>query len=90
MSTAKEVQENLEFKTVKDGLVSYQIRNNANSDSWKTILVIFNAQNKIINYKLDQSWKVAVFKDSFDFEGKESVSENLKVPGVSMVVLFED
>ena len=89
MPTAKEVQENLEFKKVKNGLISYQLKNNANNDSWKNILVIFNSQNKTINYKLEQSWQVAVINDSFDFEGKESVSSSLNVPRISMMVLYQ-
>jgi pullulanase len=87
--TAKEVQENLEFKKVKNRLISYQLKNNANNDSWKNILVIFNSQNKTINYKLEQSWQVAVINDSFDFEGKESVSSSLNVPCISMMVLYQ-
>ena len=90
MPTAKEVQENLDFKKIGDGFVSYQLRNNANNDSWKNILVIFNRQNNEINFKLEQTWKIAVQKDSFDFEGKESVSESINVPAISMMVLFEE
>ncbi|QVY65272.1 type I pullulanase [Polaribacter sp. Q13] len=89
MPTAKEVQDNLRFKKIDDGLVSYQLRNNANFDSWSKILVIFNAQTHEINYELDQTWKIAVLKDSFDLEGKESVTDNVIVPPISMMVLFQ-
>ncbi|QOD60433.1 type I pullulanase [Polaribacter haliotis] len=89
MPTAKEVQENLEFKEIENGLVSYQLNNSANNDSWKTILVIFNAQKNVVNYKLEKSWKVAVLGDSFDFDGKESVFGSFNVPETSMVILFE-
>ncbi|WP_343330588.1 type I pullulanase [Polaribacter staleyi] len=89
MPTAKEVQDNLKFKKIDDGLVSYLLKNNANNDSWSKILVIFNGQNRDINYELNQSYKVAVIKDSFDFEGKESVSDTVTVPAISMMVLFQ-
>ncbi|TMM32192.1 type I pullulanase [Polaribacter aestuariivivens] len=89
MPTANEVQENLEFQKVENGLVSYQIKNNANNDSWKTILIIFNAKNKPFNYKLNTSWRIAVLGDSFDFEGKKTVSGSFNVPKTSMVVLFK-
>ncbi|WP_166386611.1 type I pullulanase [Polaribacter sp. 11A2H] len=89
MPTAKEVQDNLKFKKIDDGLVSYQLKNNANKDTWSKILVIFNRQNYDINYELDQSWKIAVLKDSFDFEGTENVTDNVIVPAISMMVLFQ-
>ncbi len=90
MTTAKEVQENLEFKKIDHSLVSYQLKNNANKDSWSKILVIFNSQNKIINYQLDQTYRVAVINDSFDFEGKQEVKGNVSVPAISMMILFEE
>ncbi|MFY9243467.1 MAG: type I pullulanase [Polaribacter sp.] len=88
--TSKEVQKNLEFLKFENGLVSYQIKNNANHDSWKNILVIFNANSKPVEYHLDKNWKIAVFKDSFDFEGKEIVSKTIKLPAISAVILFQE
>lgn len=89
MRTAKEVQDNLTFLKVEDGLVSYQLKNNANNDSWKTILVIYNAHNKLVNFKLDKPWNVAVLKDDFYFDIKKVVTNKLKVPSSSMAILFE-
>jgi pullulanase len=90
MPTAKEVQENLAFLTSENGLVSYQLKNNANNDSWKTILVIFNANKKPFNYQLNQSWRISVLEDSFDFEGKVIAKNSIKIPAISMVILFEE
>ena len=90
MTTAKEVQENLEFKKIDHGLVSYQLKNNANKDSWSKILVIFNRENTTISYQLDQTYKIAVLKDTFDFEGKQEVKDDVYVPAISMMVLFEE
>jgi pullulanase len=89
MPTIKEVQENLDFKKIGDGLVSYQLKNNANNDKWQNILVIFNSKNNEINYTLEHTWQIAVQKDNFDFEGKESVSNSVNVPAVSMMILFD-
>ena len=89
MPTAKMVQENLEFMKTEDGLISYQLKSNANNDSWKNIYVIFNAQKKTINYKLNKTWRIAVFKDSFYLDKEKSVSKNIKIPGISMLVLYQ-
>jgi pullulanase len=75
---------------VEEGLVSYQLKNNTNNDSWKNILVIYNAKRKPVNYKLDKTWNVTVINDTFDFKGKETVSKNIEVPAVSIVVLFQN
>jgi len=52
--------------------------------------VIYNAKKKPVNYKLDKTWNVAVINDTFDFKGKETVSKNIEVPAVSIVVLFQN
>ena len=89
LPTAKEVQENLEFIKTENSLISYQLKNNANKDSWKTIYVIFNAQKRPLNYKLDQSWNVAVLGDTFNFEREKSVSKSIKIPVKTMAILFK-
>jgi len=89
MPKAKDVQENLEFLNVEDGFVSYQLKNNANNDSWKTILVIYNAQKNNVHYSLKKSWNVAILGDNFDFEGQEKISEKVTIPARSMAILFQ-
>ena len=89
MPTAKEVQENLEFLKIEDGFVSYQLKNNANNDSWKTILVIYNAQKNSVNYTLKESWNIAVLGDDFNFEKEQKVSKMVNIPAKSMTILFQ-
>ena len=90
MTTAKEVRKNLEFKRVENGLISYQIKNNANGDAWKNIYVIYNAKTKPIQFKLEDNWNIAVFGERFVFKHSPKVINNsLEIPAVSMVVLFQ-
>ncbi|WP_081817010.1 type I pullulanase [Polaribacter sp. Hel_I_88] len=89
MTFAKEVQENLEFLKIEDGFVSYQLKNNANNDSWKTILVIYNAQKNSVNYTLKKSWSIAVLGDDFNFEKEQKVSKMVNIPAKSMAILFQ-
>lgn len=90
MKTAKEVQENLEFLHIEDGLVSYQLKNNANNDAWKTILVIFNANPKTIHYSLNKTYRIAVLGDDFLTKPNQQIARNLKIPAISMAILFEE
>lgn len=90
MTTAKEIQENLEFIKVANGFISYQLKNNANKDSWKTILVLYNAQNIPVEYLLNQPWNIVVLGDHFNFESKKTIFKKLIVPAISMAILFED
>lgn len=83
------VRQNLNFKTVEDGLVSYEIKNGANGDSWKTIEVIYNAGTNPVVYKLTDSYQIAVLGDSFDLEGAKSIMNAIEIPPISMAVLFK-
>jgi pullulanase len=90
MPTTEMIQEKLHFLPVNEsGVVAYTITGNANGDSWKDILVIYNANSK--EYKFDLpagSWKIAV-KDAWIVQqGIEDVSVQVAVPPISMMVLF--
>lgn len=87
--TATAVQENLKFVDVEDSFVSYQLENNANNDDWKTIYVFYNANTSSKKIDLKKMWNVAVFQDNFYFDISKSISNEISIPPISMVVLFE-
>ncbi|PQJ80745.1 type I pullulanase [Polaribacter porphyrae] len=89
MPTAKMVQENLEFLKSENRLVAYQLKNNTNNDSWKNIFVIYNSNTKPINYKLNTTWNIAVLHDDFSFDEEKSISNQIKIPAVSMAILYQ-
>lgn len=88
MKTADDVRKNLAFKTIENGLISYQISNHANGDSWKNIYIIYNAKPLTIDYTLTGMWKLAVVGDSFDTN--KSIEGVLKVPAMSMLIVFQE
>ncbi len=90
MTNANDVRINLEFKEETNGLIGYQIKNNANSDKWKNILVVYNANPKVAAYELNETWQVAVLGDSFSLEGTKSVKNKVTIPPISMMVLFQE
>jgi len=90
MTSANDVRENLEFKDVEDGIVSYQISNNANGDTWKNILVIYNAKNKPLKYQLDGKWQLAVSSDHFFLDKGKTINGVVEIPKISMLIAFQN
>jgi pullulanase len=88
MSSAAEVQANLEFKQVENGLVSYQISNNGNGDAWQNILVVYNARTEPVAINLEGPWKTALFNNMFG--GNEGIQGSINVPAISMTILYQD
>lgn len=89
MKNAADVVNNLNFQTVKDGIVTYIIKDNANNDDWKNILVIYNAKNKTIFHEIKGIWQEGVSGDNFDLEGKRTLKNKIKVPALSMYIAFQ-
>jgi len=88
MTKKEDVLKNLSFQKVEDGLISFQISNHANDDKWKNILVIYNARPEIVKYKLKEDWKLAVWGDEFNMN--TPTRGEIKVPAISMVVLYQE
>jgi pullulanase len=88
MHKADDVRANLSIINNKNGIVSYQLNNNANGDKWKNIQVIYNANPSKIKFELDGIWNVAVVGDNFDLN--KQVNQSIVVPAISMVVLYQE
>jgi pullulanase len=89
MTSADEVREKLSFKRVENGLISYQISDFANGDTWKNIFVVYNAKTKPFTYQLQGEWELAVLGDNFQFDGNKMIKGSVKVPATSMMVAFQ-
>jgi len=79
-----------EFKTIEDGLVSYEIKRHTNGDSWKDILVLYNTNTTPFNYTLDDEWQLAAIGDEFSFEDGKTITQSIMVPAISMLVATEN
>ncbi len=61
LGTAEEVRHHLRFLPTTEGVVAYTLRDHANGDPWKTIVVIFNANCEAVKVDLPgQDWVVVV------------------------------
>ena len=89
MTSSDEVRQKLSFKRVESGLISYQISDFANGDTWRNIYVIYNARTSPVTYELQGEWELVVLGDDFQFDKNKVVRGAVKVPALSMMVAFQ-
>jgi pullulanase len=91
MPTSEMIAKHLEFFHLKNtsNIVAYSIKNNANNDSWKDIVVIYNATDKDYEFQLpDKKWFAAIKGSWVVPHGIEEVSAKINVPYISAMILF--
>ena len=89
MPSGNMVREHLSFKEVQPGLVGFQISDNANGDSWKEVLVYYNANQKPQTIQLDGKWRIAALGGKVDEAGWTEKSGKLSIPAISMLIAFQ-
>ena len=89
MTNAKDVINNLHFEKITNGLISYTLNNNANGDSWKRILVVYNANPDSVVYNLEGSWNLVLEGDTFDFQGEKVINDTIEVSSISTLIAFQ-
>ncbi len=90
MHNAADVRKNLRFLRVENGFLSYQLENNANGDPWRNILVIYNAKDQVVDYKLNLEWKLAVRQDEYYRRNNPVLKDSVIVPERSMLIAFQE
>lgn len=94
MRTAEEIKSKLHFIKSPKNTIAFLISDNANSDPWKKITVIYNPTKSKVEVKLPQgNWKVVVDNKKAGIlpieKGDWTLSGNtLTVPPLSGMVLF--
>ena len=93
MATADLVEQHLSFlpQPVTEQLVAYQITGNANGDAWRNIVVVHNANNKIVKAEVPAgTWQVVIDDDQIDQEGLRTVKgKKVTVKPISTLVLVQ-
>jgi len=93
MPTTDMIQQRLEFLDTPDELsLMYRLKDHANGDSWKEILVIFNAHplNKTLSIP-EGPWQLVANGKTIDERGLKTVSSSvITVPGTSSYILFKN
>jgi pullulanase len=92
MTSTADILKNLEFiDTGIPNVVVFQLKNHANGDSWKNIIVIYNAskKNQIVEIPFGK-WTEVLNKSGFKKNGYRIFKHNkITVPAVSAMVLAE-
>ncbi|MCC6410273.1 MAG: type I pullulanase [Saprospiraceae bacterium] len=94
MTSAAMIRDHLEFLPAygsDDHAVSYLLKNNANGDSWKTILVIINGGPKGHYFKLPSGrWRIVLDENTIDENNLRYLSgEGTALPPISAMVLVK-
>ena len=92
MNSTKEIQNNLKFLDVTEkNVVAYTLNGKAVGDSWNTIAVIFNANNRAVEVTVpDNQWAVVVDQNTAGTKQLKTVSgSKVTVPANSTYVLVD-
>jgi pullulanase len=91
MTEKSAVDQAFEYMTkVPDNLVAYVIRNNANGDSWKNILVIYNGTAQGRDVAVAGDWIIVANDRRAGVEELQSVKDKVRVEPYSLVVAHTD
>jgi pullulanase len=81
------VDESLDFAPrVPDKLVAYVIRNNANGDSWRNILVVYNGSEQGREVKVVGNWSIVANRERAGVEEIQTASDQVHVEAFSLVI----
>jgi pullulanase len=91
MPTADMIRQHLEFFEPGDPMViGYQLKDHANGDTWKNIVVLINGNTQTRTVKIPKgNWTIAVSGDKVNQAGIKQGSNELQIGGTEMCVLFE-
>ncbi len=93
MPSTEMIQSNLKFlETGEQGLITYQISNNANGDRWKNILVILNGNTTERAVKIPAgNWTLVADENTISEKGiKQADGGNLTIPATTAYVLYSN
>ncbi|MCR8657151.1 type I pullulanase [Paenibacillus endoradicis] len=94
MTTKADINNNLKVLQSKDGVVAYQLKNNANYDEWKNIIVIYNGNKTDAAVNLPvavNGWNVVVDNKQAGTTVIDTVTTSqVVVAGLSMMVLYDE
>jgi len=92
MTSTEDIRKNLEFINAESpNVVAFKLKNHANGDAWKNIVVIYNAskQNQIVDIPFGK-WTIVLNKKGFKKNGYRILKhDRISVPAVSAMVLAE-
>ncbi|NUU98474.1 type I pullulanase [Marinitoga sp. 1138] len=91
MTNAEMIKQHLEFlKTPKKRMVAFILKNNANGDKWKNILVIYNANSSKVSFNLPEGkWNIVVNGEKAGTEIINTSETKITLEPLSTYVLYQ-
>jgi pullulanase len=86
------IREHLKFLDIKDqNMIAYQISDNANDDTWRNILVIFNGNRTDSRIKIPEGrWKLVANGKTINEKSMKAINGGqITVPATSAYILYE-
>lgn len=93
MNTKAAVEEHLVIHRAHGNIVVFELKNFANGDIWKNIVVIYNANNskQTVGLPHDTTWNIVVNHKSAGTEVIDTVQGNhVEIEPLSIMVLFDE
>ncbi len=102
MYTAKQIKSHItffpkQFKKVTKylrvpiAMVAYEIKGNANGDSWKNIVVIYNGEVSPVKFKLPEgTWNLVADRNQAGTKTIKSLSGTIDIEPISMYILYQN
>jgi pullulanase len=93
MSDSDQVREKLSFsQKYIPGTIAYELKDHANGDPWKTILLLFNGNNYSVEYEIpDKRWLLVAQNGEIHPHGMGHVVTHLvRLHPISMMILAEE
>jgi pullulanase len=93
MNDSDMVREKLSFfQKYIPGVIAFQLKDNANGDPWKNIVVLFNGNNYSVEYEIpEKRWLIVAQNGEIQPHGMGHVTTaKVRLHPVSMMVLAEE
>ena len=89
LPSSEKIATNLEFMDMEPGVVGYFIESDLEDEAWETAVVIFNANNKAINFYIDDAYWTTAFDldNGYNPNGKK-VKGEVKLDPLSAYVFY--
>jgi len=91
MTPASAIRDHLTFHDSPENTLMFELRNHANGDDWKNILVIYNPNRADIVCALPPgNWIIVATRDRVSESYLGQASREVIVPAISCVMLYQD
>lgn len=91
MRTAEQIKRHIEFLETPRKIVAFQIKDHANGDEWKNILVIYNGNVTEIEFELPHgTWKVVVDDQNAGTSVLYELQGKVRLAPLSAFVMYKD